>query len=155
VLPRLDLALVAKRLEGGEAGDGHDRRLLKGEVRRFRREVILWSAGVLGIRAVAPAEHLVTRPEPGHVLADGLNTPGDVHAPDGDLGLAQPEGWDDEADHVRQPSHDMPDASVQAGGVHAHQHLVVLGHRLVDVPEFQDIESAIAVLDDGLHGGSP
>jgi hypothetical protein len=34
--------------------------------------------------------------------------------------------------------------------VHSHERLLVLGHRLVDVPEIQDVESAIPVLDDGL-----
>ena len=60
-LPRLDLALVAKRLEGGEAGDGDGRGLLEAEVGRFGREVVLWSAGVLGVGAVAPAEDLIAR----------------------------------------------------------------------------------------------
>ena len=32
LLPGLDLALVSERLEGGEAGDGHGRRLRNGEV---------------------------------------------------------------------------------------------------------------------------
>jgi hypothetical protein len=36
LLPGLDLAHIPQRLEGGEAGDGHGRRLRNGEVRWFR-----------------------------------------------------------------------------------------------------------------------
>jgi hypothetical protein len=40
---------------------------------------------------------------------------------------------------------------METGRMDLHQNLVVLGHRLVDVPELQDIEIAIPVLDDGFH----
>jgi hypothetical protein len=36
LMPGLDLAHIPQRLEGGEAGDGHGRRLRNGEVRWFR-----------------------------------------------------------------------------------------------------------------------
>ena len=90
MLPRLDLAHVANPLERGEPGDGHDRRLLEAEGRRLGREMVLASTGVLGQGAVAPAEHLVTGPEPGHPCADRLDAPGDVHAQNGTLGLPSP-----------------------------------------------------------------
>ena len=45
----------------------------------------------------------------------------------------------------------MPDAPVKTGGMDPHQHLVVLGHRPVDVPELQDLEPAVAVLDDDVR----
>src|SRR5919199_1295809 len=64
---------VAERLKGGEAGDGDDRRLLEGEAGRLRLEMVLTGTGVLGVGAVAPAEHLVARLEPGDVAADCLD----------------------------------------------------------------------------------
>jgi len=149
-LTRLDLANVAERLEGGEPGDGHDRRLLEGQVGRLEGQVARRHAHVLGVGAVGPAQHLVTRLEPGHVAADRLDGPGDVHAPDPDLGPAHAEA--DEADQVRQAGHEVPDAPVQAGGTHPHQHLVVLWRGPVDVLVLQRLEAAVAVLDDGLHG---
>ena len=81
------------------------------------------SAGVLGEGALADAEHLVARPEPGHVRADRLDDPGQVHARDGDLGRAHPEAH--EADRIRQAGHDVPDAPVDAGRAHTDQHLAV------------------------------
>jgi hypothetical protein len=138
-------------LEGGEPRDGHDRGLLEAEVCRLGREVVLASAGVLGEGAVAPAEHLITGPEPGHLGADRLDAPGDVHAQHGDLGLAQPQRRHNDADQVRQAGHDVPVAPMQAGRVDLYQHVVLLGHRLVDVPEVQHIGSAIPVLHDCLH----
>jgi hypothetical protein len=87
------------------------------------------------------------------VLADRLDAPGQVHAPNGDLGFAQPKRWDNDADQVGQAGHEVPDAPVQAGRVHPDQDLVVLGDRLVDVLELENLGRAVGVLDDGLHGG--
>jgi len=70
-------------------------------------EVVLGDAGVLGVgAAVGPAEHLVARLEPGHGAAHRLDVHGQVHAPNGDLGPAQLEGWDDDADQIWQAGHD-------------------------------------------------
>jgi hypothetical protein len=93
--------------------------------------------------------------EPGHLLADRLDAAGEVHAPNGDLGSAQPHGWYQEADEVGQAGHDVPDAPVQPGRMDPHQHLVVGGRRLVDVPELQDVGGAVGVLHDGLHSEFP
>ena len=41
LLARLDLTHVVDRLEGGEPGDGHDRRLLEGEGGWLGRQVVL------------------------------------------------------------------------------------------------------------------
>jgi hypothetical protein len=120
-----DLSLIAKRLEGGEPRDGDGRGLLEAEIRRLEGKVVRWRAGVFGEGALAPSEHLVTGPESGHVLADRLHGPGDVHAQGGDLGLAQPEGWDNDADQVRQAGHDVPVAPMQASRLDLQQHLVV------------------------------
>ena len=155
LLPGLDLAHVPKRLEGGEPGDGDGRGLLEAEVGWLGRELVLWRAGVLGEGAAAPAEHLVTRLEPGHLAADRLHAPGDVHAQDGGLGFPQPEGWDNDADQIGQAGHDMPVAPVQTSRLDLYQYLVADGHRPVDVCKLQDIGGAVPVLDDGPHRGSP
>src|ERR671918_648956 len=39
---------------------------------------------------------------------DCLDGSGDIHAPNGDLGPAQPEAGDHDADQVGQAGHDMP-----------------------------------------------
>ena len=52
-------------------------------------------------------------------------------------GPAQPEAHD--ADQVRQAGHVIPDAGIHAGRAHPHQHLVVLGHRLVDLPDLRHL----------------
>jgi hypothetical protein len=78
----------------------------------------------------------------GHVGADRLHAPGHVPAPDANLGRAQPVAHD--AHQVGQAGHQVPHARIHAGGVHPHQHLVVLGYRRVDVPQFQDIGCAVA-----------
>jgi hypothetical protein len=80
LLPWLDPAGVAQRLEGGEPGDGHGRGLLEGEVGRLQRQLALGHRGVLGKGSVAPAEDLITRLQLGHVAADRLNAAGHVEA---------------------------------------------------------------------------
>jgi integrase len=83
-LLRLDLALIPKALEGGEPGDGHDRRLLKAEALRLGRKLVRRSAGVLGEGAVAPAEHrpfnpaLMARPAGGKGKPHPVPTPAQV-----------------------------------------------------------------------------
>jgi len=141
----LDLAHVPERLQGGEPGDGDSRGLLEAEVGWLGRELVLWRAGVLGEGAVTPAEHLITRLEPGHLAADRLHTPGDVHAQNGGLGFPQPEGWDNNADQIGQPGHDIPVAPMQASRLDLHQYLVAAGHRPVDVCKLQDIGGAVPV----------
>ena len=90
-LPGLDLAHVADRLEGGQAGDGDGRRLLDGDGGGLGGEVVLGRARVLGVgAAVGPAKDLVASAEPGDLWANGFDPPGQVHAPDRDLGWRSP-----------------------------------------------------------------
>ena len=121
-------AFVAKSLEGGEGGGGHGGRLLEGEVRRLVRELVLSGTCVLGEGAVAGAEHVVASLKPRHVLADRLDRPRDIHAPNTSLGRAEPEAHD--AQQVRQARHDVPVADMDASRVNAYEHVVVpdLGH---------------------------
>ena len=65
-----------------------------------------------------------------------------------DLGLAEPERGADEADQVGQAGHDVPVTLMEAGRTGLDQYFVVLGRRLVDVPELQHIGSALPVLGD-------
>src|SRR5436190_15135050 len=146
-MPRLDVAL-AQSLEGGAAGDRDGGRLLEREVRGLPREPCLRRGRVLREGAVGGAEHLVTGLEPGHVLPHRLHDPGNVAASQRYFGLAQPEA--DDTKQVRLAGHDVPDADVDAGRVHAYQHVMIADHRDVDVPEFEHIGGAGRALDDPL-----
>ena len=98
-----------------------------------------WSWGALAYSGREPSVPRTRRRRAGtgDPAADRLDGPGDVHAPDGGLGLAQPHGRDHEADQVGQAGHDMPVAPVDAGRPHPDQHLVAPGHRPADVLMFQ------------------
>lgn len=115
--------MVAQGLQGGRAGDGHHGRLFEAEVRRLGRELVFGSSRVLRKRALADAEHLVAGPEPGHVLTHRLHYPGQVHTEDRSLGGAEPVAR--QTHRVRSAGHEVPDASVHAGRMHADEHLVV------------------------------
>jgi hypothetical protein len=88
------------------------------------------------------------------LFADRFDTAGDVHAQARNLGFAQPESWDNEANHVRQAGHHMPDAPIQPSRTHAHHYLIIRGHWLLNLPQLEHLDSAVPVLDDGLHGDS-
>jgi hypothetical protein len=99
--------------------------------------VALAGTHVLGERTFTPAEHLVTRSEPRHVLADRLDLPGDVGSPDRLLRCAQPVPR--HADDEGASPHDVPVGGIDGGCVHAHQHVAIAGGRALDLPEFEDI----------------
>ena len=132
--PGCDLSVVAQALQGGEAGDGDRRRLLEGEVRRLGRELVLAAQRAYSAKAPLPMPNTSS---PGWNLVTSLptasTTPGEVHAQNRVLGRAQPVAR--QAYRVRQARHDVPDAAVHAGRVHAHQHLVVGDLGPVDVPQ--------------------
>jgi hypothetical protein len=73
---------------------------------RLRREVALAGTHVFGERTFTPAEHLVTRSELRHVLADRLDLPGDVRPPNRLLRYAQPVPR--HADDEGTGPHDVP-----------------------------------------------
>src|SRR5215208_2491450 len=148
-LPRAHLSVIAQGLQGGRAHDGYHSRLLKGEVYRLGRELVLLSTHVLGVGALSDAEYLIARTEPAHVLADPPHDPGHVRADDGVLGRA--EAVASEAYRVGQTRHDVPDVPTHAGRMHAHQYLIVSDLGDADVPEFQDIGGAVGVPDHCLH----
>ena len=134
LLPGLDTARVTQGVEGGEAGHRDAGRLFERDVRRFGHQVLLRCDRVLGERAGAAAEDLVADPELRHVLADGVDDPGHVSAPDTELRSAQPETRPDDVGHAVDAG---PVGRVHGGRANAHEHLVVLDRRLVDVLELQ------------------
>src|ERR1019366_4892700 len=108
------------------------------------RQRIFGGRRVLGIRANAPTEDLVTWPKPGHAVAHGLHLPRHVSAPDSVLWLAQPVH---RAGDVWQAAHDGPVGRVDAGSPNANQHLGVADLGFVDVPEFQNVGGTVRVLN--------
>ena len=60
-LPRLDLADVTNGLEGCQTGHRQHRGLLESEAGWFRNELALLGCGILGERALAVSEDLITR----------------------------------------------------------------------------------------------
>ena len=130
-----------------------DRRLLEREVGRLERQLVLTSAHVFGEGALADSHHLITWPEPGHVLADRLHAPSYLTASNRILRPAKPVAR--EAYRVRQAGHEMPDAPFHTSRAHADEHLIVFGLGLVDVPELEHVGRAVLVLHDGLHRSLP
>ena len=152
LLPRQHPALVAQTLERRDARDRHRRRLLEGEVGRFGRQATGRHGHVLGERAVAAGlatVDLVARPELPHVLADRLDAPRDVVARYARPGRAQPQSH--EAHQVGQTGRQVPHAGIDARRAHAHQHLVVAGHRSFDLAQVQNLGWAVRVLHDRPH----
>ena len=141
--------MVAQRLEGRRAGDADCRRLFEGEVFRFGRELVFAGERISRERGLADAEHLIAGLEPGHVVANCLDNPREVHPHRGVLGGAQAEAGD--AHQVRPARHHVPDAPIHAGRFDANQHLAVTDHRFADLLEAQDVRGSVAVLHNRLH----
>jgi hypothetical protein len=84
----LDLSMITDGLECRIARDRDRRGLLEREVCRLPCEPGRSSARVFGEGAVGGAEHLISRTERAHVLADRLNASSEVITADGVLGCA-------------------------------------------------------------------
>src|SRR6266404_6823418 len=83
LLPRLNLSLVAKALQGGESGQGYRSRLLERRVDRFHDQCRLGGICILGKGPAAQAEDRVARLELRYVTADRFDlarhiTPGPI-----------------------------------------------------------------------------
>ena len=78
LLPRLDLAVIAKQLESGGCRHANGGCLLEGEIGRLLDELILGSARVLGERTSAPAEDFVSGTEGVDLRADRFDSPRDI-----------------------------------------------------------------------------
>jgi hypothetical protein len=133
-LPSSNLALVAQSLEGGRGRGWDGRGLREAEVRRLGREPVRSGARVLGEGAPTRPEHLVSRLEAGHLLANRLDSPGHVVTRNGVPWRAHADARDPE--QIRQSRHLVPDALIDPGRVYPNKHTVIPNHRPVDLPEF-------------------
>ena len=103
---------------------------------------------VLGERALAAAEDLVTGREAGHLRADGLDAPGAVPPRDRPPRPPQPDG---EPDHVRLARHQVPDVRADPGRMHADEHFLVAGHGAIELAQPEHVGGAICALHDRSH----
>jgi hypothetical protein len=135
-MPGLHLSDVPDRVQGGLSRHRHGRCLFEGQPRRLRHHPVRRGVGVLGERALEPAEHLVPGAQAGHVSADRLEDPGAVDPGDPVLGrgLGQTDLAHEPRD-VRVAAHDVPVVGVQRGGVHADQDVVGPDLRSIGVDE--------------------
>ena len=95
-------------------------------------------------------EHLVARRERRHGAADGLDAAREVRADGRRRGPAEAAAPREEG-----ARHAVPLDRVDGGCVHAHEHLVVLDRRLLDVPELEHVRAAVPFGDDRLHRVHP
>jgi hypothetical protein len=148
LLTGLDAPVVADGLQGGAPEDGDGRRLVEGEIRRLRGELVGSGSRVLGEGAGRRPEHLVARREAGHVGTDRLDRSGQVPARVGVLRPAETEAR--QPDGEGQAGHDVPGPPVHARRVHPHQDLALPDGRPVDLcdPEEALGRGAVAVLRD-------
>ena len=150
LLSGLDLAVVAKKLEGGSRGYADSCGLLEAESGRLRHEVVLCRNRVLGEGTRAPAENVVTSPKLRHSLPDRLDCPRDVRPRNAVLRLAQSGRHPHE---VRRARHDDHVTDVDGRCTDADQDLAVADLGSVDVPALKDVGRAVPVLNDCLHRG--
>ncbi len=128
-------------------------RLLEGDVGRLVGQFGLGRTGVFGVGAVRNAEHLITGSEPGHGVADGDHSPGDIEAEHRVLGFGESEAG--EANQVRQSGHEVHHSPIETRGLDLDQDLVRLDGRSLDGSEFEHLGVAVSMLDDGSHGLRP
>ena len=72
-----------------------------------------------------------------HVLADRLDHPCNINAPNTHFGCAEPEA--DDAHQVGFARHQMPVTNVHASGMHTDEHVVEPDFGPVDVPELENV----------------
>jgi hypothetical protein len=149
-LPGPHARLGAQALQGREPRDGEGRGLLERQAARLRPQAVLGGRHGLGEGPVPRPEDLVAGLEARHVAAGGLDLPGQVGAPDAAPGIPHQRG-----DEVRQPPHEVPVGGVDRGRADPHEHTVVAGGRLLDLPELENLGRAVSVLDDGLRLEAP
>jgi hypothetical protein len=134
----VDVAVIAKRLEGNRSRHGDRGSLFEGEIGRLDRQRIFRSGRILGKGTAAPAEHLVARPESCHGGADGFYLARHIRASNPVLWGKQPIHGRRAGD-VRQAAHDRPVGRIDGGGPNANQDVVLADCRLGGVPDLQDL----------------
>ena len=148
LLPGLDLALVAQRLEGGEPRHRNGCRFLERDVGRLGRKLLLGGARVFGPGAGSGAEHLVTRLKRLDVLADGFDPPSQIAPHVRVVGSPQPCPHSCEVG----PGHAVPLDGIDRSRLNPDEHLVVFQDRLVDVPELERVRwPAVTHVSDCFH----
>ena len=151
LLPRPDVSLVADALERGQSGDAHCGRVLEGHVRGLVDDhPLLAHAHELGESTVPAAEDLVARSEPRHRLADLRHR---ARVIDAELGVLRPSQPVLQAHQIRPPEHGVPVEGVHGGRVHAHEHLVVLCDRPLDLLERERVGRSVLAAHDRPHPG--
>ena len=106
--------------------------MLKRELARLQRELIVCGAYILGAGAVALTEYLVARLESLHMIAYRLNLPCDVESWYTVFWFEQSRN---QTYRQGSASHGEAVANVKARCVNTHQHLFLTSSRLVDVFE--------------------
>ena len=109
-----------KTLQGRHPGDRDGRSLLERQTLRLADEPIRTCQRILGEGALGGAEDSVTRHELRNSGPDRLHCAGDLATEDGKPGAPQPEAH--HPHQIRAPSHQMPDAGVEARCVHPDEH---------------------------------
>ena len=104
--------------------------------------------GKLGERALADAEHLITRLEARYFTADCNHHTG--HVETGNCVLRRTQA-DHQTRGIRHTGHQMPSAPVEAGGTNLYEHLVGPDHRPLDLGHTEHICRAVLRLDDRTH----
>src|SRR6266853_6869954 len=147
LLPRLNLSLVAKTLQGGERRDRHRSRLLKRHVVRLHDECGLGRACILGQGAAARAEHFVTWFELRNVRAHRFNHAGHIAAQSWVLWFAQADLY---ANEVR-PASVEPVNWIDGSIAHFDQNFIVRSCWFFNVFQLDNIRWTIVVIDDSFH----
>ena len=101
---------------------------------------------VFGEGAVATAEDLIARLEPGDLLTDRFDDTSEVDADARILGRTEARAH---AHHIGLAANGVPVGGVDAGGVDLDEDLVVRGNRLFDFFQREDIGRSVAAADDG------
>ena len=151
-LLRLEFGAVAQALQGGDAGDGHGRRLREGEVVGLEGKGLFRSAGVFGEGAFAGAEDGVAGLEAGDLWADGFDDSGEVGTEAWRFGLAEA---GEEADECGRAAKEVPVVWIDGGSADVDQDLVSGGCGFFDFGVFDYVGRPVAMIEDGVRGAPP
>jgi hypothetical protein len=149
-LSGLDLAFVAKPLQGDECRLRHGGRLLEAHAGRLQHQRVFGSACVLSQTAPTPedvAKHFIAWPKLLYALSDGFHPPGDVRSKHFVLGFEEPP----HADIGRRACQGLPVRRIEGNGMNLDQDFVVAREWLFDLLQLHDIGGAISAADSGFH----
>src|SRR5262249_7189228 len=147
LLPRTDLAVVAKALGCRERRDRSGGRVLVRDVRRLGHEGGFRRACVLRQRPATHPETVVPGLEWSASVPHGLDAP--RHVPAGTV--PGPADAEEQPDDWRPALHQVPVERIERHRPDADQDLAIPGRRSVHVLEMERTGIAVAVTDDGFH----